>query len=148
MESVTIVSNGVLYISQPNDVFAMDAATGRQIWEWHRTPAIQNGPNRGVAVYGNKVYITTPDSHLIALDARNGNVLFESKIAEYTDGYWSPAAPMVIKDKVIAGIAPSDHGLNGFLDAYHAETGERLWRWHSIPKPVEPGNDTWSGDSW
>lgn len=148
LESVPIVTGGVMYVSQPNEVHALDARTGRQIWQWTREPALQNGPNRGVAVYGNKVYVGTPDAHLVALDARTGSMLWESKIAEASDGYWSPAAPMVIKDKVIVGIAPSDHGLNGWLDAYHAETGERLWRWHSIPKPGEPGNETWAGDSW
>ncbi|MBL8179964.1 MAG: PQQ-dependent dehydrogenase, methanol/ethanol family [Bryobacterales bacterium] len=148
LESVPIVVNGVMYVSQPNEVHALDARTGRLIWQWNREPALQNGPNRGVAVYANKVYIGTPDAHLVALDARTGSMLWDAKIAEASDGYWSPAAPMVIKDKVIMGIAPSDHGLNGWLDAYHAETGERLWRWHTIPKPGEPGNETWAGDSW
>jgi alcohol dehydrogenase (cytochrome c) len=148
LQSVPIVVNGVMYVTQPNEVYALDARTGRQIWEYNRIPARQKGPNRGVAVGGNKVYFTTPDAHLIALDASSGNVLWETKIAEANDGYWSPAAPMVVKGKVIAGIAPGDHGLNGFLDAYDAETGERLWRFQAIPKPGEAGNETWSGDSW
>jgi alcohol dehydrogenase (cytochrome c) len=75
-------------------------------------------------------------------------VVWEAKLAEARDGYWSPVAPLAIKDKIIMGIAPGDHGLNGFLDAYHPETGERLWRWHSIPRPGEPGHETWAGDSW
>jgi alcohol dehydrogenase (cytochrome c) len=148
LESVPIVVNGVLYVSQPNEVHALDARTGRLIWDYRRQPAVQKGPNRGVAEYGNRVYMGTPDAHLVALDARNGSLLWQSKIAESSDGYWSPAAPMVIKDKVIAGIAPGDHGLNGFLDAYDANTGERLWRWNAIPGPGEPGNETWAGDSW
>jgi alcohol dehydrogenase (cytochrome c) len=145
---VPIVVDGVMYFTNPNEVYALDARTGREIWQYQRQPALQKGPNRGVAVYGNRVYMGTPDAYLVALDARNGSLLWESKIAEASDGYWSPAAPMVIKDKVIVGIAPSDHGLNGWLDAYDANTGERLWRWHSIPKPGEPGNETWAGDSW
>lgn len=148
LESVPIVVDGVMYVSQPNEVHALDARTGRLIWLWQREPAIQKGPNRGVAVYGNKVYIGTPDAHLVALDARTGSMIWEAKLAEASDGYWCPVAPMVIKDKVIIGIAPGDHGLNGFLDAYHAETGERIWRWHAIPRPGEPGNETWAGDSW
>jgi len=148
LQSVPIVVDGVMFVSQPNQVDAIDARTGRPIWEYRRQPALQKGPNRGVAVYGNRVYMGTPDAHLVALDARTGNELWATKIAEASDGYWSPAAPMVIKDKVIAGIAPSDHGLNGWLDAYNASTGERLWRWHTIPRPGEPGNDSWAGDSW
>lgn len=148
LESVPLVVDGVMYVSQPNEVYALDARTGREIWQWQRQPALQKGPNRGVAVYGNKVYLGTPDAHLVALDARTGSQLWVSKLAEASDGYWSPAAPLVIKGKVIMGIAPGDHGLNGWLDAYDAETGERLWRWHAIPRPGEPGNETWAGDSW
>ena len=148
LQTVPIVVDGVMYLSQPNEVYALDARTGRQIWDYHRQPALQRGPNRGVAVYGNKVYMGTPDGALVALDSRNGSLVWEARMADAKDGYWSPAAPLVIKDKVIAGIAPGDHGLNGFLDAYDPETGKRLWRWHSIPKPGEPGNETWAGDSW
>src|SRR5262245_39145959 len=79
LESVPIVVNGVMYVSQPNEVYALDARTGRKIWEWRREPAIQKGPNRGVAVYGNKVYIGTPDAHLVALDARTGSQLWTAK---------------------------------------------------------------------
>jgi len=148
LQNVPIIANGIMYVSQPNEVYALDARTGRQIWAWFRQPALQKGPNRGVAVYGNRVFVTTPDAHLVALDARTGSELWASKIAEASDGYWSPAAPLIVKGKVIAGIAPGDHGLNGWLDAYDANTGERLWRWHSIPRPGEPGNETWAGDSW
>jgi alcohol dehydrogenase (cytochrome c) len=148
LESVPLVVDGVMYVSQPNEVHALDARSGRLIWRYRHEPAVRRGPNRGVAVYGNRVYFTTPDAFLIALDARTGNLLWQSKIAEAKDGYWSPAAPLVIKDKIIAGVAPGDYGMNGLLDAYDASTGERLWRWNAIPKPGEPGNETWAGDSW
>lgn len=148
LQTVPIVADGVMYVTQPNEVYAVDARSGRQIWEYHRVPALQKGPNRGVAVWGDKVYFTTPDAFLIALNAATGNVIFETKIAEAKDGYWSPAAPLVVKGKVLAGVAPSDHGLNGFLDAYDGATGERLWRYDPIPKPGQPGSETWSGDSW
>ncbi len=148
LESVPIVVDGVMYVSQPNEVYALDARTGRQIWQYRHQPALTKGPNRGVAVYGHKVYVGTPDAHLVALDARTGSLLWSAKLAESSDGYWCPVAPMAINGKIIIGIAPGDHGLNGFLDAYDAETGERLWRWNAIPKPGEPGNETWAGDSW
>ncbi|MEO7651111.1 MAG: PQQ-dependent dehydrogenase, methanol/ethanol family [Bryobacteraceae bacterium] len=148
LESVPVVVDGVMYVSQPNEVYALDGRTGRLIWRYNRTPAIRKGPNRGVAVYSNKVYFGTPDAHLVALDARTGNMIWEAKLAEASDGFWSPVAPLPVKDKIIMGIAPGDHGLNGFLDAYDAETGKRVWRWNAIPKPGEPGGDTWAGESW
>jgi alcohol dehydrogenase (cytochrome c) len=147
LESVPIVVDGVMYVTQTGEIYALDARTGRVIWEYRRQ-GNRRGPNRGVAVYGNKVYMGTPDAYLVALDARTGAVVWEAKLAEAKDGYWSPAAPLALRDKIIAGIAPSDHGLNGFLDAYEPETGKRLWRWNSIPGPGEPGHETWSGDSW
>ncbi len=148
LEGVPVVVDGVMYVTQPNEVYALDARTGRVIWEYRRQPALNKGPNRGVAVYGHKVFMGTPDAHLVALDARTGALIWEAKLAESKDGYWSPVAPLALKDKIIIGIAPGDHGLNGFLDAYHPDTGKRLWRWEAIPKPGEPGNETWSGDSW
>ena len=136
LEAVPIVADGVMYISQPNEVYAIDAQAGRLIWEYHHEPAMQRGPNRGVAVYGNSVYVGTPDAQLVALDSRSGNVLWKVKLAEARDGYWCPVAPLALKDKIIVGIAPGDHGLNGWLDAYDAASGERLWRWNAIPTPV------------
>jgi alcohol dehydrogenase (cytochrome c) len=148
LESVPVVVDGVMYITQPNEVYALDGRTGRQIWDYRRVPAKQKGPNRGVAVWGNKVYFGTPDAALVALDARTGNLMWEARMAEPDSGYWSPVAPLAVNGKIIIGIAPSDHGLNGFLDAYDAETGNRVWRWYAIPGPGERGNETWSGDSW
>ncbi|MEX2264345.1 MAG: PQQ-dependent dehydrogenase, methanol/ethanol family [Bryobacteraceae bacterium] len=147
LQSVPVVVDGVMYVSQPNEVHAIDGRTGRLIWQYRRQ-ARERGPNRGVAVYGNKVYFGTPDAFLVALDARTGSLVWEAKLAEWEEGFYSPVAPLAINGKILAGIAPGDHGLNGFLDAYDAETGERLWRWNAIPKPGEPGNETWAGDSW
>ena len=149
MESVPVVVNGVMYVTHPNEVYALDARSGRLIWQYVHAPTNPaKFATRGVAVYGNKIYFGTPDSHLIALDARVGNLIWEVKLAEATDGYWSPAAPLIVNGKVIVGIAAGDQGLNGFLDAYDAETGKRIWRWHTIPKPGEPGHESWAGDSW
>ena len=148
LESVPVVVDGVMYVTQPNEVHALDGRTGRLLWMYRRTPAIERGPNRGVAVYGHRVYFGTPDACLVALDARTGNLLWEVKLADPSEGYWCPVAPLPIKDKIIVGIAPGDHGLNGWLDAYDAETGKQAWRWHAIPKPGEPGSETWAGESW
>ena len=151
LESVPIVVSGVMYLTQPNVIYALDGRSGRLIWQYHHILTklkVREGPDRGAAVFEDKVYFTTTDAFLIALNAANGNVLWQSKIAETNDGYTSPAAPLVAKGKVIVGIAPGDHGLNGFLDAFDANSGQLLWRFNSIPKPGEPGSETWAGDSW
>lgn len=151
LESVPIVVNGVMYLTQSNSIYAIDGASGRLIWSYHHLLAKvkdREGPHRGAAVYKNRVYFTTTDDYLYALDAASGNVIWEVKVAETDEGYSSPAAPLIAKGKVIVGISPGDRGLNGFLDAYDAETGKRLWRFEPIPHPGEPGSETWAGDSW
>ena len=148
LQTVPLVVDGVMYISVPNQVFALDARTGRQIWSYRREPSINRGNNRGLAVYGDRVYINTPDTHLVALDARTGSVAWETQLVDTDYGAFAPAAPFAIDGKLIVGIAGGDRGLNGWLDAYSASTGELLWRWHTIPRPGEPGNETWEGDSW
>ncbi len=143
-----LVVDGVMYVSAPNEVYAIDARSGREIWQYRRPNGINRGPNRGVAVFGNLVYVGTPDAHLVALDARTGAVAWETEIAKESDGYFSPGAPFVADGKVIAGVGGGDNGLNGWLDAYDAETGKLIWRWYTIPRPGEPGSETWEGDSW
>ena len=105
LESVPIVVDGVMYFTQPNEVYALDGRTGRLIWKYRHQPPLGKGPNRGAAVYGNRVYFTTPDAWLVALDARTGNFLWQSKIAEFKDGFWSPAAPLVLNGTII-GASP------------------------------------------
>lgn len=148
LQTVPLVVDGVMYVSAPNEVYALDARSGREIWRYRRANGINRGPNRGVAVFGNLVYVGTPDAYLVALDARTGTVAWETQIAKAGDGYFSPGAPFVADGKVIAGVGGGDNGLNGWLDAYDAETGKLIWRWHTIPRPGEPGNETWAGDSW
>jgi alcohol dehydrogenase (cytochrome c) len=151
LQCVPIVVDGVMYVTQPNEISALDSRSGRLIWHYqHILPHApdREGPNRGAAAFDNKVYFTTTDSLLIALNASNGNVLWQSKIAESKDGYHSPAAPLVAKGKVMVGVTYGDRGLNGFLAAFDASTGEPLWHFNSIPKPGEPHNDSWAGDSW
>lgn len=151
LESVPVVVNGVMYLTQPNTIYAIDGKTGRLIWTYHHPLAKvkdREGPHRGAAVYKNRVYFTTTDDYLYALDAASGNVIWVVKIAETEEGYASPAAPLIAKGKVIVGVSPGDRGLNGFLDAYDADTGKRLWRYEPIPRPGQPGSDTWAGNSW
>ena len=116
LQAVPIVVDGVMYVSAPNEVHAIDARTGRNIWTWNRRPAVNRGPERGVAVLGDMVYVSTPDAFLVALDARTGSQIWEAKIAETKDGYYSPSPTFAIDGKIIAGNAAGDYGLNGWLE--------------------------------
>src|SRR5207302_1603644 len=99
--------------------------------------------NRGFGVLGDRLYMATIDAHLVALDMKSGGVLFDVPLADYKVGYSATVAPLVIKDKVIVGIAGAEFGIRGFIDAYDAKTGARAWRFYTVAGPDEPGGNTW-----
>jgi PQQ-dependent dehydrogenase (methanol/ethanol family) len=154
LETEPLVIDGIMYTSgQPGTVLAIDVKTGKQIWQFTRQRKIKNpneiNPyNRGVAILGNRVFVGTLDAAIVAIDARTGMSEWETQVADSMLGYSITSSPLVVKDKVIVGVSGGEFGAPGFLDAYDAATGKRLWRWHSIPGPGEFGNDTWPGDSW
>jgi alcohol dehydrogenase (cytochrome c) len=154
VETTPLVVDGVMYLTQsPSNVFALDASTGSQFWSYeHRLPEKLSlccgRQNRGVAILGETLFLGTLDAKLIALDAKTGTVRWETQSADPNTGYSKTAAPLVIGDKVISGIAGGEYGIRGFLDAYDAETGELAWRFYTIPGEGEPHNDTWEDDSW
>jgi alcohol dehydrogenase (cytochrome c) len=153
LQATPIVIDGVMYTTQPGVVVALDARSGRQLWRYSRPQKVRNpfeiNPfNRGVAVLGHRLFFGTLDAALIALDARTGLPLWETQVADSMLGYSLTSAPLIVKDKVLVGITGGEFGARGFLDAYDAATGKRLWRWYSVPAPGEFGNDTWKGDSW
>jgi len=153
LEATPLVIDGVMYTSQPGSTFALDAQTGRQIWRHDRPQKVRNPDeinpfNRGVAVAGHRVFVGTLDAALMALDSRTGERLWETQVADSLLGYSITSAPLAVKDRVIVGVAGGEFGARGFLDAYDAATGKRVWRWYSVPGPGESGNETWAGDSW
>ena len=155
-ETTPLVVDGIMYLTRPeNDVYALDAVTGRVLWIYNhknpeRTYNCCGRVNRGVAVLGNRLFMGTLDMHLIAIDAKSGRELWKTEMADYMadGGYAATGAPLVVKDKVIIGMAGGEHSISGFLDAYDAATGKRVWRFHTIPQPGEPNFGTWEGDSW
>jgi len=153
-ETTPLVVDGVMFITEsPSNVTAVDATTGRPYWRYvHELPddlrICCGRNNRGVAILGDTLYMSTLDAHLVAIDARTGNLLWDQEVADYRAGYSKTAAPLIVKDKVVTGIAGGEFGIRGFLDAYDAENGSRLWRTHTIPGPDHPDNRTWSADSW
>ena len=153
-ETTPVVVDGVMYVTEsPSNVIALDAKTGSQYWRYnHNLPEVLNfccgRNNRGVAVLGDKLYMSTLDAHLVSLDAKTGSVLWDVEVADEATGYSKTGAPRVVGDKIITGVAGGEFGIRGFVDAYDAETGERLWRLYTIPGPEHPDNASWSGDSW
>ncbi len=154
VETTPIVVDGIMYVTRPpSDVLAIDAETGRALWTFDyrlstRVYTCCGEVNRGLAILGTTLYITTLDAKLIALDARSGRMLWKKDIADPSLNYTATAAPLAVRDKIIAGIAGAEGGIRGFLDAYDAKTGERVWRFWTVPAPGEPGSETWGGDSW
>src|SRR5437762_607445 len=154
VETSPVAVDGILYITEPPDkVMALDARTGRSYWTYRRElprdlRLCGGRVNRGVAVLGDAVYYASLDAYLIALDARTGRLRWQTRIADYKVGHSSTGAPLAVKDKIITGIAGGEFGIRGFLDAYDAKTGRRVWRFYTIPAKGEPGNETWAGDSW
>jgi alcohol dehydrogenase (cytochrome c) len=153
-ESTPIVVGPWMFVTeQPEGVTALDARTGRVIWQFHRplpsdVPQCCGEPNRGVAVLGRDVYVGTFDAHLIALSAATGAKLWDAKVADWRQAYSLTSAPFVAGRRIVVGVAGGDFGTRGFLAAYSPSTGSRLWRFYTVPAPGEPGANTWSGDSW
>jgi alcohol dehydrogenase (cytochrome c) len=149
-----IVVDGIMYITEPpSNVTALDARTGRHLWKYRR-PAPDDlrlccgRVNRGVAVLDDLVFLATIEAALVALDAKTGRVVWETQVADHKTGYSMTLAPLVVKDKVIVGVAGGEFGIRGYIDAYEAKTGKRAWRFYTVPAAGEPGVETWAGESW
>jgi alcohol dehydrogenase (cytochrome c) len=155
LEGTPIVADGVMYItSGPANVAALDLRSGRPLWQWSRpiAPTVLNlgfpRANRGVAMLESNVYIGTLDGYLVALDSKTGAQRWIVPVGDNRSGHAITAAPLVAEGKVIVGISGGEAGIRGYLDAYDAQSGKRIWRLHTVPEPGEPGSDTWAGDSW
>ncbi len=155
-ETTPLLRDNVLYVTGPlNVAWAIDARSGREIWRYRRElpdtgslTACCGLVNKGFGVLGDRLFMTTLDAHLLALDMKTGAVVWDATLEDYTKGYASTIAPLVVKDKVIVGVAGGEYGIRGFIDAYDAKTGKQAWCFYTIPGPGEPGHDTWAGDSW
>jgi alcohol dehydrogenase (cytochrome c) len=153
LEVTPVVVDGVMYITAANEAYALDATTGRQIWAF-RTPRTNGllseaggGANRGVALSANRVFIVTDNAHLLALDRLTGRRVWDVAMGDTKEGYSATAAPIVIGDLVLSGIAGGEEGARGFVDAYRANNGERAWRFWTIPVRGEKGSETWIGNA-
>ena len=136
-----ILYNGVIYVSTPDNLWAIDARAGRQIWRY--TYPANKGfhiGHRGVAIYKDLVYLTTPDAHLVALNAKDGTVRWNVEIADSTKGYWSTNAPLVVKNHLLVGVAGDFDNVPGILKSIDPDTGQTQWTFYSTPKPNADGS--------
>jgi alcohol dehydrogenase (cytochrome c) len=147
IKSTPLEVNGVLYFTAPDNVWAVDARFGREIWHYQRPSEGDHIGHRGLGMYKNWLYFTTPDAHLVCLDAKDGAVRWIVELADPKLGYFSTMAPLVIRDHVIAGVSGDVTDIRGFLESLDPETGKIQWRWYTTPDPGQPGSETWPKDS-
>jgi len=150
-EAPGIVNGDYLFLTTPkNELHAFQASTGKALWTYkHDLSGVGlkticcDVVNRGVALYGDKVYMATLDNRVVALDAKTGKLLWNTQLEKPDIGYAMTVAPLVVKGKIIVGVSGGEYGARGFVSALDAETGKEAWRQHTIPAPNEPGGDTW-----
>jgi len=151
LEVTPLEADGVMYVTGPNQVYAIEAETGAEIWKYSR-PQTRDlvgdaslGTNRGVAIRDDRVFFVTDNAHLIALDRATGSLAWETAMPEEPQHYGGTVAPLVVKDTVVAGVSGADEGIRGFVACYKAATGEPVWRHWTVPRRGEPGSETWKG---
>jgi alcohol dehydrogenase (cytochrome c) len=154
-ESAPIVNNGVMFVTSPNgQVIAIDARSGNALWRYRRPrpqgTVVPHETNRGVALYGDKVFYAAGEAVLVALDARTGKEVWATRVADNKGDnrsvYYMTLAPLIADGKILVGTSGADSGIRGFVAAYDPETGRELWRTYTIPAPGEPGSETWPKD--
>jgi PQQ-dependent dehydrogenase (methanol/ethanol family) len=151
LEVTPLEADGVMYTTGPNQVFAIDSASGELIWKYSRpkTPKLMGdsslGTNRGVAIRDDKVFFVTDNAHLIALDRATGRLDWETRISEEAQHYGGTIAPLIVKDTVIVGVSGADEGIRGLIACFYADTGRLVWRKWTVPHRGEPGSETWKG---
>ncbi len=149
VETTPIVVDGLMFVTGPlNDAAALDAQTGRPLWQYkRRLPPVASHctvmTNRGFAMLGDRLFLATLDTHLVALDAKSGNTIFDVEVDDYRKGFSITHAPLAIDGMIIVGVTSGECALTGFVDAYDAKTGKRLWRTYSTPQPGDPNRKTW-----
>jgi alcohol dehydrogenase (cytochrome c) len=149
VETTPLVVDGIMFVTGPlNNAAALDARTGRTLWRYtRRLPQVASHctvmTNRGFAILGDRLYMATLDMHLLALDAKSGNVIFDQEIGDYKKGFSITHAPLAIDGKIIVGVTAGECALAGWVDAFDAATGKKLWRTYTTPQPGDPNRKTW-----
>jgi alcohol dehydrogenase (cytochrome c) len=149
LQVTPVVVDGIMYVTAVNEIYALDAGSGRQIWHFQRsrTPGAAAWANRGVAVAGERVFFETDDARVLALNRWTGALVWDAPLAAVKDNYFASSAPLVAGNLVISGVGGGEHGANGFVAAHDQDSGKEVWRFWTVPRPGEPGFDTWKGAS-
>ena len=148
MQMTPVVVGGVMYVTSPNECVALDAGSGRRLWHYKRprTRGVTSGhANRGVAVAGDRLFMVTDHAHLIALNRFTGELLWDTTLADWRQNYGASSAPLTAGTLVITGVGGGEHGANGFVAALDQASGKEVWRFRTVPRPGEPGSETWKG---
>jgi alcohol dehydrogenase (cytochrome c) len=151
LQVTPVVVDGVMYVTAPNEAYALDARDGRSLWRYSRPRTkglagdAASGIHRGVAILGERLFLVTDHAHLIALERASGRLLWDVEMADHRQNYGATSAPLVVNDLVISGISGGDEGVRGFLAAYRVSTGERVWRFWTVPARGAPLSETWAG---
>jgi alcohol dehydrogenase (cytochrome c) len=148
IKSTPIQIDGVLYVTTPDHVWAIDARSGREIWHhaWQSSGG-NHLANRGVAVYGEWLYFETPDDNLVSLNIKDGTERWHKPIADLNQFYYGSTAPVIVKNHVIAGVSGDDLDIPGYLESHDPVTGDLQWRWYTVPqKKGDPGMETWPNE--
>jgi alcohol dehydrogenase (cytochrome c) len=144
IKSTPLLVKGVLYFTMPDNVWAVDARTGSEIWHYKypSNPGVHIG-SRGVGMYGDWLYFESPDCNLISINAKDGKERWRKTIADVKAEYFCTVAPVIVGDRVVVGVGGDSLDNPGFLEARDPETGEVQWRWDTEPLPGQPGSETW-----
>lgn len=157
IEATPLVVGGVIFIPEPpSELFAVDALDARSgdlIWRYSRSvladvPSLFGRMNRGLAILDNHLFFTSLDGYLVCLNANTGELVWETHVADPSEGYSLSTAPLIVNRSVVMGVAGGEYAIRGFLAAYDPDTGKQQWRFETVPGPGEPGHETWTGDSW
>jgi alcohol dehydrogenase (cytochrome c) len=149
-----LVIDGVIFaVADAGHVLALDARSGNKLWEYTRPvptslPLEYGLANRGLAIYGSTLFLGGIDGYLVAIDANDGKVIWQTLVASPSDGYSISAAPLIVNHSVIVGISGGEFGIRGFLAAYDVSTGRQQWKFDTIPGPGEIGHETWQNEAW
>lgn len=151
LEVTPVVVDGVMYVTSANECYALDPGNGRRIWhfKYPRTKGLAGdaagGVNRGVAIAGDRLFMVTDHAHIIALNRFTGAMLWDTEMADWRQNYGATSAPLAVGNLVVSGTSGGDEGIRGFVAAFDQATGEEVWRAWTVPKPGEPGSETWRG---
>lgn len=151
MEGTPIVVGGLMYVTIANECWALDAGIGREIWHFQRPRTrglvgnASGGINRGVAISGDRLFMVTDHAHIVALNRYTGDLLWDTEMADWHQNYNATSAPLAVGGLVVSGTAGGDEGARGFVAAFDQSTGKEVWRFWTVPRPGEPGSETWKG---